>query len=29
MKTPNSFGQLDSNLKDLDLEGPLRELMVG
>jgi hypothetical protein len=28
MQTSNSFGQLDSNLKDLDLDGPLRELMV-
>ncbi|MDA7881926.1 DUF1552 domain-containing protein [Akkermansiaceae bacterium] len=28
MKAPNSFGQADSNLKDLDLTGPLAELMV-
>jgi hypothetical protein len=29
MKTSDSFGQLDSNLKDLELKGPLQELMVG
>ena len=28
MKTTDTFGQLDSNLKDLDLRGPLRELMA-
>ena len=29
MKTSETFGQMDSNLKDLDLKGPLGELMVG
>lgn len=29
MRIPETFGQLDSNLKDLDLTGPLAELMVG
>jgi len=28
METPDTFGQLDSNLKDLDLAGPLAELMA-
>ena len=28
MKTSETFGQPDSNLKDLDLKGPLAELMV-
>jgi len=28
MKTSDTFGQPDSNLKDLDLKGPLEELMV-
>ena len=28
MKTADTFGQPDSSLKDLDLKGPLRELMV-
>jgi len=28
MPAPETFGQLDSNLKDLDLTGPLAELMV-
>ncbi len=28
MPAPDTFGQLDSNLKDLDLTGPLAELMV-
>ncbi|MBH58158.1 MAG: hypothetical protein CMJ82_13355 [Planctomycetaceae bacterium] len=28
MKTPETFGQPDSNLKDLNLKGPLAELMV-
>ena len=28
MKTDETFGQPDSNLKDLDLKGPLAELMV-
>jgi len=27
METQETFGQLDSNLKDLDLKGPLAELM--
>jgi hypothetical protein len=29
MKTSDSFGQSDSKLKDLDLKGPLQELMLG
>ena len=29
MKTSDTFGQPDANLKDLDLKGPLQELMVG
>lgn len=29
LETPETFGQLDANLKDLDLSGPLAELMVG
>jgi len=29
MKTSDSFGQSDSNLKDLNLKGPLQELMQG
>ena len=29
MKTPGTFGQPDATLKDLDLKGPLEELMVG
>lgn len=28
MEAPETFGQLDSNLKDLDLNGPLAELMA-
>ena len=28
MRTPDTFGQLDSSLKHLDLTGPLRELMA-
>ena len=28
MEAPETFGQLDSNLKDLDLTGPLAELMA-
>ena len=28
METPETFGQLDSNLKDLDLTGPLTELLA-
>lgn len=28
MKTPKTFGQLDANLKHLDVAGPLEELMV-
>lgn len=28
MQTPETFGQLDANLKDLDLSGPLEELMA-
>jgi hypothetical protein len=28
LQTPETFGQLDANLKDLDLTGPLAELMV-
>ncbi|MDB4491430.1 DUF1552 domain-containing protein [bacterium] len=28
MEPPETFGQLDANLKDLDLSGPLHELMV-
>lgn len=28
MQTPNTFGQLDSNLKHLDLTGPLEQLMA-
>lgn len=28
LKTADTFGQADSNLKDLDLKGPLKELMV-
>ncbi len=28
MQTPETFGQPDANLKDLDLKGPLEELMV-
>jgi len=29
MESPETFGQLDANLKDLDLSGPLAELMAG
>ena len=29
IRSPESFGQPDANLKDLDLKGPLQELMVG
>jgi hypothetical protein len=29
METAKTFGQLDTNLKDLDVTGPLAELMVG
>jgi hypothetical protein len=28
MEAPETFGQLDSNLKDLDLTGPLAELIA-
>lgn len=27
LETPNTFGQMDANLKHLDLKGPLEELM--
>jgi hypothetical protein len=29
MKTPETFGQPDATLKDIDLKGPLEELMMG
>jgi len=29
MERAETFGQLDANLKDLDVTGPLAELMVG
>ena len=29
MKTSETFGQMDANLKDFDLKGPLQELMAG
>ncbi|MCX8239369.1 MAG: hypothetical protein OSB05_11165 [Akkermansiaceae bacterium] len=28
-KTPETFGQLDANLKDFDVTGPLTEVRVG